>query len=437
MKQSNIKKRFIRSALIVIMIFILFILSCQKVKPKLMDGRTVSQFPEETTSMGYVDLLFDYEGYLDLVDVLQGEFVHRDFDGDGQEDRVLQYFLQDGRKMYAIIFGSGELLEIGPFESAWIGISILTEDFNADGMKDIVYIGQDMGSDYPESGSKIAVFMSENGTYKNVEWTEKQTTEIRFPVSCKKTDHKYEVNISSRCLNFEEFYTIPVDERKVYDSSFVEYGEDTSKEENMAWRADVRDQKLILYEKLFYRLPEELQIELEWSDDRFLVHNVKLISQKKQEERASASRVIINWENEVQFFDTDTPELTGIVQDINALAWIAPRGGAGINTEGIEQVQEENGYIVESSRYLEQYDEIIDTEGYDTWIRVVQKQVRSETGTTETGHGDYLIYRQGDNGYLAVQSEMDSASWTVWELPGYGEWLDKEVAMFIRMVTGL
>ena len=70
-------------------------------------------------------------------------------------------------------------------------------------------------------------------------------------------------------MNFEEFYTIPVDEREVYDSYFVEYGEDTGKEENMAWRADVRDQKLILYEKLFYRLPEELQIELEWSDDRF------------------------------------------------------------------------------------------------------------------------------------------------------------------------
>jgi hypothetical protein len=47
----------------------------------------------------------------------------------------------------------------------------------------------------------------------------------------------------------------------------------------MAWRADVRDQKLILYEKLFYRLPEELQIELEWSEDRFSVCNVKLISQ--------------------------------------------------------------------------------------------------------------------------------------------------------------
>lgn len=241
-----------------------------------MDGRDVSQFPEETTSVGYVDFLFDYEGYLDLVDVLQGEFVHRDFDGDGQEDRVLQYFLKDGRKMYAIIFGSGELLEIGPFESAWTGISILTEDFNVDGMKDIVYIGQDMGSDYPENGSKIAVFMSENGTYKNVEWTENQTTEVRFPVSCKKTNHKYEVNISSRCLNYEELYTIPVDEREVYNNYFVEYGEDTS---SMAWRAAVRDKKLILYENLLYRLPEELKIELEWSDDRFSVCNVNLITQ--------------------------------------------------------------------------------------------------------------------------------------------------------------
>ncbi len=82
------------------------------------------------------------------------------------------------------------------------------------------------------------------------------------------------MNISSRCLNFEEFYTIPVDEREVYDNYFVEYGEDTS---SMAWRAAVRDKKLFLYEKLFYRLPEEMQIELEWSDDRFFVCNVKLM----------------------------------------------------------------------------------------------------------------------------------------------------------------
>lgn len=104
---------------------------------------------------------------------------------------------------------------------------------------------------------------------------------------------------------------------------------------------------------------------------------------------------------------------------------------------GIEQVQSQNEYIVESSQYLNQDKEIINTEGFDTWVRVVQEQVMPAKETSETGHGDYLIYKHGDNGYLAIQSGEDRTKWTVWELPGYGEWLDKEVAMFIRMVTGL
>ena len=92
------KKRFIRSVLIVIMIFILFILSCKKVKPKLMDGRDVSQFPEETTSVGYVDFLFDYEGYLDLVDVLQGEFIHRDLMETVKKTEFFNIFSKTGEK---------------------------------------------------------------------------------------------------------------------------------------------------------------------------------------------------------------------------------------------------------------------------------------------------------------------------------------------------
>lgn len=143
------------------------------------------------------------------------------------------------------------------------------------------------------------------------------------------------------------------------------------------------------------------------------------------------------WENEVQIFDADAMENTGMVENIETLAWIAPRGGAGIDTVGIEQIQSQNEYIVESSQYLNQDKEIINTEGFDTWVRVVQEQVMPAKETSETGHGDYLIYKHGDNGYLAIQSGEDRTKWTVWELPGYGEWLDKEVAMFIRMVTGL
>ena len=180
-------------------------------------------------------------------------------------------------------------------------------------------------------------------------------------------------------------------------------------------------------------------------------------TQTRREERTSASHLIINWENEVQIFDADAMENTGMVENIETLAWIAPRGGAGIDTVGIEQIQSQNEYIVESSQYLNQDKEIINTEGFDTWVRVVQEQVMpialvgvigyDEFPTTDiTGKvtdgmiglsGDYLIYKHGDNGYLAIQSGEDRTKWTVWELPGYGEWLDKEVAMFIRMVTGL
>ena len=55
-------------------------------------------------------------------------------------------------------------------------------------------------------------------------------------------------------------------------------------------------------------------------------------TQTRQEERTSASRLIINWENEVQIFDADAMENTGMVENIETLAWIAPRGGAGIDT---------------------------------------------------------------------------------------------------------
>ena len=88
-------------------------------------------------------------------------------------------------------------------------------------------------------------------------------------------------------------------------------------------------------------------------------------TQTRREERTSASHLIINWENEVQIFDADAMENTGMVENIETLAWIAPRGGAGIDTVGIEQIQSQNEYIVESSQYLNQDKEIINTEGFD------------------------------------------------------------------------
>ena len=45
-------------------------------------------------------------------------------------------------------------------------------------------------------------------------------------------------------------------------------------------------------------------------------------TQTRREERTSASHLIINWENEVQIFDADAMENTGMVENIETLAWI-------------------------------------------------------------------------------------------------------------------
>mgnify|MGYP001133677158 CR=1 FL=1 len=42
-------------------------------------------------------------------------------------------------------------------------------------------------------------------------------------------------------------------------------------------------------------------------------------TQTRQEERTSASHLIINWENEVQIFDADAMENTGMVENIETL----------------------------------------------------------------------------------------------------------------------
>ena len=53
-------------------------------------------------------------------------------------------------------------------------------------------------------------------------------------------------------------------------------------------------------------------------------------TQTRREERTSASHLIINWENEVQIFDADAMENTGMVENIETLAWIAHEAEPGL-----------------------------------------------------------------------------------------------------------
>ena len=72
------------------------------------------------------------------------------------------------------------------------------------------------------------------------------------------------------------------------------------------------------------------------------------------------------------------------------------------------------------------------------WIRIEQEHfVAPEGSIGQVSHKDYIIYREGEDAYVGLQSVEDGNKWTVSRIAGYGEWLERELDIFIRMTTGL
>ena len=72
------------------------------------------------------------------------------------------------------------------------------------------------------------------------------------------------------------------------------------------------------------------------------------------------------------------------------------------------------------------------------WVRMKQEPlVLPEGSLGQTAHKDYIIYRNGEDAYVGYQSVEDGSKWTVIRIAGYGEWLERELDIFIRMTTGL
>lgn len=156
-----------------------------------------------------------------------------------------------------------------------------------------------------------------------------------------------------------------------------------------------------------------------------------------REQTNHVENVLINQEGVCEVFDAEVENITGMIRDIEALAWIAPRGGAGIVSEGREIKEIENEYITQSNLFLSNETDAYSDDSSQTWIRIVRTPVPAQTGTTESGYKDIIVYKQDDNACLAVQSSENQGVWTLWELPQYGVWLEKEAAIFMRVATGL
>ena len=123
----------------------------------------------------------------------------------------------------------------------------------------------------------------------------------------------------------------------------------------------------------------------------------------------------ISYNGEIQQFDADN--VTGLIQNIKSLAWLAPRGG-------LEYIYQSNNWEnIEDSNLV--------------WLRIsnlTDVQNKGE-GTSIPENQDTLVYIQDQDMYVGIQNS--NLKWEIWKLTGYGDWLEKEIRIFIRVVTGL
>ena len=121
----------------------------------------------------------------------------------------------------------------------------------------------------------------------------------------------------------------------------------------------------------------------------------------------------------------------GVDESLDTIVWMAFREGI-IILEDLSA--EENAYILESNKVLEGSEEAKD----HVWIRIEQEAFIPQEGSLgQVSHKDYIFYVQGEDAYVGVQSAEDTGQWTIIEMTDYGDWLRKEIDIYVRMTTGL
>lgn len=137
--------------------------------------------------------------------------------------------------------------------------------------------------------------------------------------------------------------------------------------------------------------------------------------------------VYISYAGEIQQFDTNA----GLVKNIENLIWLAPRGGLNMELVGEDVSEEYNPYIYEST-HLEAEDssDLI-------WVKILEDPSDSDKGegTSVPEKKDTLAYIQQEDLYIAIQNS--DLQWQLWKLAEYGDWLEKEIRIFLRVTTGM
>lgn len=136
----------------------------------------------------------------------------------------------------------------------------------------------------------------------------------------------------------------------------------------------------------------------------------------------------VSWQKDV--YNSDSAP-GGVDESLDALVWMVFREGTLISED---QPADEDACISESIQVLNGLEET----GDNLWIRVVQEPYIATGGVFgQVSHKDYVFYRQGEDAYIGVQSAEDDELWTLLKMADYGDWLEKEIKIYVRMTTGL
>lgn len=156
--------------------------------------------------------------------------------------------------------------------------------------------------------------------------------------------------------------------------------------------------------------------------------NNDVISDEPEISTGEEKHFWVNRQGEV-FDSTNAPG--GVGESLDTLVWMAFRGGD-IISEDLSA--EGNVYILESNKVVEGSEE---AEDY-VWIRIEQEaSIPQEGSLGQVSHKDYIFYVQGEDAYVGVQSAEDTELWTILEMTAYGDWLEKEIDIYVRLTTGL
>ncbi len=172
--------------------------------------KRLSKIVDEEVDLDIIEATLHYTGYMDNVSSMKKDYENIDYDGDGIQDRVVQYVTEEPAKYYYILFGNGEILELGPFLDIWMFSSFEAADLTGDGNNEIIFCGEHGASSGPERGSEIAVFGRVEGTYKPLELPASEPSWIQslhytgFPIFGEIDDQGNIITFSCPIVGYEE-----------------------------------------------------------------------------------------------------------------------------------------------------------------------------------------------------------------------------------------